>query len=121
MQLADFPKRLADLKASGWRSRTVKEELRDNNLRDRLGGGRLYGNSFGLDPVIVARTLDEAVLCRRRRIPITTFMVAGDPYLKGFVEQLTERNRGRAYFSSPDRLGDYLLLDFLKNRRRRVR
>jgi uncharacterized protein with von Willebrand factor type A (vWA) domain len=87
----------------------------------RLADGRLYRNTFGLDPLIVARTLDEAVLCRRRRIPITTFMVASDPYLRKFVEQLTERNRGRAYFSSPDRLGSYLFLDFLKNRRRKVR
>jgi uncharacterized protein with von Willebrand factor type A (vWA) domain len=87
----------------------------------RLADGKLYRNVFGLDPVIVARTLDEAVLCRRRRIPITTFMVATDPYLQRFVEQLTERNHGRAYFTSPDRLGSYVLLDFLRNRRKRVR
>ncbi|MBD3160731.1 MAG: VWA domain-containing protein [Candidatus Eisenbacteria bacterium] len=87
----------------------------------RRSDGKLYRNTFGLDPIIVNRTLDEAVLCRRRRIPITTFMVASDPYLQKFIEQLTERNRGRAYFTSPDRLGNYLLLDFLRNRRRRVR
>ena len=87
----------------------------------RLSDGQLYRNTFGLDPVIVARTLDEAVMCRRRRIPITTFMVAEDEYLKQFVHQLTERNQGRAYFSSPDRLGSYLLVDFMQNRRRRVR
>ena len=87
----------------------------------RLGDGRLYRNVGGLDPIIVNRTLDEAVMCRRRRIPITTFMVADDPYLKRFVQQLTERNRGRAYFTSADRLGSYLLVDFMKNRRRKVR
>lgn len=87
----------------------------------RLADGRLYRNVFGLDPVIVARTLDEAVLCRRRRIPITTFMVARDSHLQRFVEQLTEKNRGRAYFTSTDRLGSYLLMDFLENRRKRVR
>jgi uncharacterized protein with von Willebrand factor type A (vWA) domain len=87
----------------------------------RLADGRLYRNVFGLDPIIVARTLDEAVACRRRRIPITTFMVASDPYLQKFVQDLTERNRGRAYFTSPDRLGNFLLLDFMNNRRRRVR
>jgi uncharacterized protein with von Willebrand factor type A (vWA) domain len=87
----------------------------------RLADGKLYRNVFGLDPIIVARTLDEAVLCRRRRIPITTFMVASDSYLQRFVEQLTERNKGRAYFTSTDRLGSYLLMDFLENRRRKVR
>ncbi len=87
----------------------------------RLGDGKLYRNVFGLDPIIVARTLDEAVACRRRRIPITTFMVASDPYLQKFIQDLTERNRGRAYFTSPDRLGNFLLLDFMNNRRRRVR
>lgn len=85
------------------------------------GDGRLYRNVFGLDPIIVGRTLDEAVACRRRRIPITTFMVASDPYLRQFVEQLTERNKGRAYFTSPDRLGSYLLLDFIRNRKKKVR
>ncbi len=87
----------------------------------RLGDGKLYRNVGGLDPVIVNRTLDEAVMCRRRRIPITTFMVAEDPYLQRFVEQLTERNKGRAYFTSADRLGSYLLVDFMQNRRKRVR
>jgi Ca-activated chloride channel homolog len=87
----------------------------------RLADGKLYRNVFGLDPVIVARTLDEAAQCRRRRIVITTFMVASDPYLQKFVDDLTERNRGRAYFTSPDRLGNYLLHDFIQNRRKRVR
>jgi uncharacterized protein with von Willebrand factor type A (vWA) domain len=87
----------------------------------RLADGRLYRNVGGLDPIIVNRTLDEAVMCRRRRIPITTFMVARDPDLQQFVHLLTERNHGRAYFTSPDRLGSYLLVDFLQHRRRRVR
>jgi uncharacterized protein with von Willebrand factor type A (vWA) domain len=87
----------------------------------RLANGKLYRNVGGLDPIIVNRTLDEAVMCRRRRIPITTFMVARDSYLQQFVHMLTERNHGRAYFTSPDRLGSYLMVDFLQNRRRRVR
>lgn len=87
----------------------------------RLADGQLYRNTFGLDPIIVNKTLDEAVMCRRRRIPITTFMVAEDSHLQQFVHQLTERNHGRAYFSSPDKLGSYLLVDFLQHRRRRVR
>lgn len=83
--------------------------------------GRLYKNSFGLDPKIVNRTLDEAAACRRRGIPITTFMVAQDPALIEFVERLTEINHGRAYFTGLDRLGGYVFADFVRNRRRRVR
>src|SRR5262245_4572321 len=60
--------------------------------------GRFYKNAFGLDPKIVNRTLDEAVACRRKRIPITTFMVTQDPHLVRFVERFTELNKGRAYF-----------------------
>lgn len=82
--------------------------------------GRLYLNSFGLDPRIVNRTLDEAITCRREKITISTFMVTRDPYLVGFVEKLTEMNHGRAYYSSLDSLGEYILVDYVKNRRRRV-
>jgi uncharacterized protein with von Willebrand factor type A (vWA) domain len=82
-------------------------------------GGRVYRNPMGLDPVIVNRTLDEAVVCRRRRIPITTFMITSDPYLKQFVARLTELNRGRAYFTSPDNLGQFVLWDFMANRKKR--
>jgi uncharacterized protein with von Willebrand factor type A (vWA) domain len=83
--------------------------------------GALYRNSFGLDPRIVNRTLDEAVVLRRHHIPITTFMVAQDPQLVAFVRQLTELNRGRAYYASPGQLEQYLLVDFIRNRRRTVR
>lgn len=81
--------------------------------------GEVYKNPFGLDPRIVNRTLDEAVICRRKRIPITTFMVARDRRLREFVGRLTELNRGRAYFSSPDDLGTYILWDFITNRKKR--
>ena len=83
--------------------------------------GRLYKNAFGLDPKIVNRTLDEAVLCRRRGIPITTFMVAQDSWLVDFVEQLTRMNHGRAYFTGLDDLGGYVFQDFVRNRKKRVR
>src|SRR5204863_388382 len=63
-------------------------------------GGRLYTNSFGLDMKIVNRTLEEADRCRRAGIPITTFMLATDPMLVNFVEQLSKINRGRAFYSS---------------------
>lgn len=80
--------------------------------------GRLYKNPYGLDPKIVNKTLDEAVQCRRERITISTFMIAQDPYLIGFVEELTKANKGRAYYSSLGDLGQYIFVDYLKNRRR---
>jgi Ca-activated chloride channel family protein len=82
--------------------------------------GRLYKNPFGLDPKIVNKTLDEAVSCRRKGIRITTFMVADDPYLKNFVDRFTKLNRGRAYYSDLENLGAYVLVDFVKNRRKRL-
>ena len=81
--------------------------------------GRLYKNSFGLDPRIVNKTLDEAVACRRERIPITTFMVARDPYLVNFVEELTKANHGRAYYSSLNTLGEFMFVDYIRNRRKK--
>ncbi|MHC4938119.1 MAG: vWA domain-containing protein [Planctomycetota bacterium] len=83
--------------------------------------GRLYKNPYGLDQKVVAKTLDEAARCRRKNIPVTTFMLTGDPYLRGFVEEFTEVNRGRAYFAESARLEGFVLVDFLRNRRRRVR
>jgi uncharacterized protein with von Willebrand factor type A (vWA) domain len=83
--------------------------------------GQVYRNSVGLDPIIVNRTLDEAVACRRKKITITTFMIASDPYLQNFVKKLTELNKGRAYFTSPDSLGEYIFWDFISNRRRKLR
>jgi uncharacterized protein with von Willebrand factor type A (vWA) domain len=84
-------------------------------------GGRLYKNPYGLDLKIVNRTLEEADRCRRHKVVITTFMIATDPLLQEFVDQLTRINRGRAYFASPDNLGEFILADYLRNRRRHVR
>ncbi len=80
--------------------------------------GTPHKNPFGLDPLVVNRTLDEAIICRRKRIPITTFMVADDPHLRRFVQTLTELNHGRAYFASAANLGEYVFWDFLKHRRK---
>ncbi len=82
--------------------------------------GRLYKNSFGLDARIVNKTLDEATICRRRGIVISTFMVARDIHLVHFVERLTEVNRGRAYYTGLDDLGRYLFVDYVRNRKRRT-
>jgi uncharacterized protein with von Willebrand factor type A (vWA) domain len=83
--------------------------------------GKIYKNSFGLDRKIVNRVLDEAVICRRENIDITTFMIARDPYLQDFVRELSEANKGRAYFASLDDLGGYIFEDYIRNRKRRVR
>ncbi len=83
--------------------------------------GQLYRNPMGLDTMIVNRTLDEAVACRKKKITITTYMITDDPYLQQFVKRLTELNRGRAYFSSVDNLGNYIMWDFVSNRKKRGR
>ncbi|MEM1179833.1 MAG: VWA domain-containing protein [Acidobacteriota bacterium] len=83
--------------------------------------GEVYKNPFGLDMRIVNLTLEEADLCRRQKVVITTFMIASDPTLQNFVEKLTQTNRGRAYFASPDNLGEFILADYIRNRRQRIR
>ncbi len=85
----------------------------------KRANGQLYKNPVGLDPMIVNRTLEEAVTCRKKKIPITTFMITDDPYLQNFVRKLTELNKGRAYFSSVDNLGHFVIWDFVSNRKRK--
>ena len=82
--------------------------------------GEVYKNPFGLDRRVVAKTLEEAVICRRHGIPVTTFMLTEDPVLVGFVEEFTEANKGRAYFAGGDRLGATVFVDYIKNRRARL-
>ncbi|UBM58854.1 VWA domain-containing protein [Marinilongibacter aquaticus] len=84
-------------------------------------GINYYKNAFGLDRKIVNKTLTIAAQARRMNIPITTFMIASDPYLKQFVRSFTEVNKGRAYYSNLDGLGGFVLEDFERNRRRNVR
>ncbi len=83
--------------------------------------GDLYKNPFGLDERIVNATLDEAAQCRRLNIPITTFMLTDEPVLVNFIETFTEVNHGRAYYSRPDDIGSFVLVDYMRNRRRSVR
>ncbi len=82
--------------------------------------GQVYRNPAGLDPLIVNPTLEAAASCRRAGITITTFMLATDPSLQEFVEQLSQINRGRAYFAAADKLGEYLFADYIRNKRRMV-
>lgn len=81
-------------------------------------GIRYYKNSFGLDKKILNKTLTLAAQARRLQIPITTFMVASDPYLQQFVREFTQVNNGRAYYSGLKGLGNMLFEDFQRNRRK---
>ena len=79
--------------------------------------GQIYKNPFGLDRRIVNRTLDEAQACRKAGITVTTFMLADDPVLVDFVTEFTKLNRGRAYYTGTERLGQTLFVDYVRNRR----
>jgi Ca-activated chloride channel family protein len=85
-----------------------------------LPDGRIYTNSGGLDPEILKRSYREVMACRKAGILINTFMLARDPYLVKFVERVSEIARGKAYFTSTVTLGEYVMKDFLKRRRRRA-
>ncbi|MCZ7604260.1 MAG: hypothetical protein M5R37_15470 [Melioribacteraceae bacterium] len=84
-------------------------------------GIKYYKNSFGLDRKIINKTFDQAAKCKKLGIPITTFMIASDPYLQQFVREFTITNQGRAYYSSLTGLGEYVFEDFVRNRRKRLR
>lgn len=83
-------------------------------------GIRYYKNSFGLDKKILNKTLNLAAQCRRLKIPITTFMIASDPYLQEFVREFTQVNQGKAYYSSLKGLGHYIFEDYQKNRKKNL-
>src|SRR5579872_4517755 len=82
--------------------------------------GHYYKNSFGLDRKIVNKCLRLATACKRLKIPITTFMIATDPYLQSFVEEFTEANSGKAFYTSLKGLGEYLFEDFENGKRKTV-
>lgn len=85
-----------------------------------LPDGRVYTNSGGLDAHILHKTLDEVAACRKAAIPINTFMLARDPYLVSFVQKVSEIARGKAYFTSTMTLGQYIMMDFMRRKRRRM-
>lgn len=84
-----------------------------------LDDGRIYKNPFGLDPLVISKTLEEVGRCRKQGILINTFMLAQDYALVQFVQKVTEICRGKAYFTTPYNLGEYLLMDYM-NRKSRV-
>ncbi len=83
-------------------------------------GIKYYQNSFGLDPKILNKTLNLAAQCRRINVPITTFMIASDPYLQQFVREFTAVNQGNAYYSSLKGLGHLIFEDYKRNRRKNL-
>ncbi len=83
-------------------------------------GIHYYKNSFGLDSKILNQTLNLASQLRKIKIPVTTFMIATDPYLKAFVRDFTKANNGNAYYSSLAGLGNLVFEDFKKNRRKNL-
>jgi Ca-activated chloride channel family protein len=85
-----------------------------------LEDGRIYKNAFGLDPLVVDKTLKEVARCRRSGIMINTFMLASDYNLVHFVHKVCEIARGKAYFTTPYNLGQYLLLDYLNRKSKRI-
>ena len=83
--------------------------------------GGYYKNSNGLDPKITKKCFTLADTCRKAKIPITTFMIANDPYLQRFVDDFTEANNGKAFFTSLGGLGDFIFQDYEKNRKKNLR
>jgi Ca-activated chloride channel family protein len=82
--------------------------------------GRIYRNPFGLDPRVVALTLKEVADCRRQGIQLNTFMLARDYELVAFVKKVTEMCRGKAYFTTPYTIGQFVLMDYLNKKVRTV-
>ncbi|HZQ45051.1 MAG TPA: VWA domain-containing protein [Acidobacteriaceae bacterium] len=85
-----------------------------------LDDGRIYKNAFGLDPIVISETLEEVGRCKRSNIMINTFMLANDFQLVQFVQQVAAMCRGKAYFTTPQTLGNYLLMDFMSRRSKQI-
>jgi Ca-activated chloride channel family protein len=85
-----------------------------------LEDGRIYKNAFGLDPLVVTQTMEEVAKCKRAGILINTFMLASDYSLVHFVQKITELCRGKAYFTTPYTLGQYLLMDYVGRKTRNI-
>ena len=82
--------------------------------------GRIYKNAFGLDPLVVGQTLEEVAKCKRAGVMINTFMLASDYGLVQFVQKVTEMCRGKAYFTTPYTLGQYLLMDYMSRKTKTI-
>ena len=87
----------------------------------RLPNGDYYKNSVGLDDYIVEKCYNMASQARKLHIPITTFMIAEDPYLMQFIRQFTEANRGKAFYTGLKGLGEMIFEDYENNRKKRIK
>jgi Ca-activated chloride channel family protein len=85
-----------------------------------LEDGRIYKNAFGLDPLVISQTLEEVARCKKRGILINTFMLASDYGLVQFVQKVTQMCKGKAYFTTPYTLGNYLLMDYMNRKTRTI-
>jgi Ca-activated chloride channel family protein len=82
---------------------------------------RLYKNSMGGDPFVMEQTFKEVQGCRKAGIMINTFMLASDYYLVEFVKEMTAMTNGKAYFANPGNLSQFVLIDFMRRRKSRVK
>lgn len=87
----------------------------------READGYYYKNSVGLDEYIVSKCYDQARQARKLKIPITTFMIAEDPYLMQFVRQFTQANQGKAFYTGLQGLGEMIFEDYESNRKKKIR
>jgi len=85
-----------------------------------LDDGRIYKNAFGLDPLVISQTLEEVGRCKKQGILINTFMLASDFGLVQFVQKVTQMCRGKAYFTTPYTLGNYLLMDYMNRKTKTI-
>jgi len=86
----------------------------------RMPDGQYYKNSNGLDEMIVEKCYNMAAQARKMHIPITTFMIAQDPYLQSFIEQFTKSNKGKAFYTGLKGLGEMIFHDYESNRKKRI-
>ena len=87
----------------------------------RRSNSRIYKNSMGGDPFVMEATFSEVQACRKAGIMINTFMLASDYYLVEFVKQMSAMTNGKAYFANPNNLSQFVLIDFLRRRKSRVK
>lgn len=100
---------------------TLRPGMTKKSAPKQSGTRRLYKNSMGGDPFVMAETFKEVQACRKAGIMINTFMLASDYYLIDFVKQMSAMTNGKAYFANPGNLSQFVLIDFLRRRTRRVR
>ena len=85
----------------------------------KLCNGNYFQKSAGHDPKIINKTINLGIQCKKLNIPVTTFMIAQDPYLQKFVEEFTEANQGKAFYSGLQGLGQYIFADYQNSKKRK--